>query len=309
MRITQTFLSLLGLFFVQQSLALDLDEAVLAASVEIYNGDAVEFKDIIGKKPIYLKFWASWCGTCLEQMNHLQDTYQEYTDDLEILSVNIWMNETEEMLEATEKEFGLTVPIAVDRTGEVARAFDFIATPYHVLIDRDGEVVHRGHKADDDLDRKIEILAAREKSDLPTMALTSAGGKTVDISGESGEVSVLFFTAAWCDWYLKDSRPSMSRACVQAQKSMNKVHELLPDLDMLGVVSRSWTGENELQEYIEKYAVKHPIAIDETNDAFFALKVKTFPTMVVMKNGTEVYRTSKLDSADYLTGRIRQFTN
>lgn len=309
MRITQTFLSLLGLFFVQQSLALDLDEAVLGAPVEIYKGDAVEFKDIIGKKPIYLKFWASWCGTCLEQMNHLQDTYQEYTDDLEILSVNIWMNETEEMLEATETEFGLTVPIAVDRTGEVARAFDVIATPYHVLIDRDGDIVHRGHKADNNLDRKIEILAAREKSDLPTIALTPAGGKTVDIFGESGEVSVLFFTAAWCDWYLKDSRPSMSRACVQAQRSMNKVHELLPDLDMLGVASRSWTGEDELQEYIEKYAVKHPIAIDETNDAFFALKVNTFPTMVVMKNGKEVYRTSTLDSVNYVTARIRQYTD
>lgn len=309
MRIIQTFFSVLGLFFVQLSAALDLDEAALVRPVEIYNGEVVDFIDLIGKKPIYLKFWASWCSTCREQMNHLQETYQQHTDDLEIISVNIWINESEEMLDATENEFGLTVPIAIDRNGDIARAFDLRATPYHVLIDRDGDVVHRGHKADDDLDRKIEILSAREESDLPTIALTPAGGESMDITSGSEEVSVLYFTATWCDWYLEDSRPSMSKACGQAQESMNKVHELLPDLNMLGFASRLWTGQNELQGYIEKYSVKHPIAIDESNDAFFALNIKSFPTMVVMKNGQEVYRTSKLDSVDYLIGRIQQFAN
>lgn len=306
MKTIQKFLFVLAVFYVQNSLAFDLDESILRTPIEIYDGETIELKSLVGKKPIYLKFWASWCVSCREQMPHLQHTYQEHNDEVEILSVNIWINETEEMLQDTKEEFGLSVPIAIDRTGKLAQAFELIGTPYHILIDRDGDVVHKGYKADKDLDRKIELLAAREKSDLPKIALTPAGGKSVDITDRSEDVSVLFFTATWCDWYLKESRPSMSEACIQAQKNMNQVHELLPEISILGIVSRLWTGEKELQEYVDKYAIKHPIAVDVTNDAFLALNVKNFPTMVVMKNGEEIFRTSRLDSVERITGIIQQ---
>jgi len=305
-RIAQTFLLLPGLFLVQESLALGVDRSLLEVPIEVHNGEAVKLKDLVGEKPIYLKFWASWCVPCREQMPHLENIYQDYNGDLEIVSVNIWINESEEALEATKKEFGLTVPIAIDRRGELAQAFDFIGTPYHVLIDRDGDIVHTGHEADAEFDQKIELLAARAKSSLPKIALTPTGAMTVNIAEKSEGVSVLFFSATWCDWYLKESRPLMSAACIQAQQNMNEVHNLYPDINMLGVVSRLWTGETELHEYVEKYAITHPIAIDESNDAFFALNVRTVPVIVVMKDGEEVLRTSKLDSVREIAETIQR---
>ncbi len=304
MKSIQKFLFVLAIFYVQHSLAFGLDESILKTPIEIYDGESIELESLVGKKPIYLKFWASWCVPCREQMPHLQHTYQEYKDEVEILSVNIWFNESKKMLQATKEEFGLSVPIAIDRSGKLAQEFEFVGTPYHVLIDRDGDVVHQGYEADKDLDRKIEILAAREKADLPKIALTPADGKPIDITDRSEDVSVLFFTTTWCDWYLKESRPAMSEACILAQKNMNQVHKLLPETSILGIVSRLWTGEKELQEYVDKYAIKHPIAVDVTNDAFLALNVKNFPIMIVMKNGEEVFRTSKLDSVKRITQRI-----
>ncbi len=216
MRIFQTFLLVLGLCFVQQSPALGIDGSVLEVPIKIHNGEAVKLNDLIGKKPIYLKFRASWCVPCREQMPHLENIYQDYGDALEIISVNIWINETEQALSATRGEFGLTVPIAIDKDGALVQAFDFTGTPYHILIDRHGDIVHKGRRADSELDRKIEMLAARQNADLPAIALAPAESETVNIASTPEGVSVLFFMATWCDWYLKDSRPLMSNACIQA---------------------------------------------------------------------------------------------
>ncbi len=87
---------------------------------------------------------------------------------------------------------------------------------------------------------------------------------------------------------------------------MNQVHKLLPDITLLGVASRLWTGEKKLQEYVEKYEVAHPFKIDESNSAFLALEITTFPTIVVMNNGKEVLRTSDSDSVNDVTAMIRR---
>lgn len=305
MKIFRTSAVLLCLFLAQSALALGLDASLLKIPIELHGGGVIKLEDIVGKKPIYLKFWASWCVPCREQMPHLESVYRKYGNDLEVVSVNIWINETDEAIAATVKEFGLTVPIAIDARGELAQAFEFIGTPYHILIDRDGDIVHKGYEADSDIDRKIELLATRESPDLATVVLTPTGSNSAFTLDQSDDVSVLFFTATWCDWYLEESRPSMSKACIEAQRTVNQLHALQPDLKLHGVATRLWTGEQELQDYIERYAITYPLVIDATNGAFFELNVKTVPTLIVMKNGKEISRTSDFRSATDIAEFVR----
>lgn len=304
MKTIRTFSLLFILLFSQPSAAVGIEQSLLELPIEIHNGQPIKLKDMIGKKPTYLKFWASWCVPCREQMPHLEKTYREFGEDINIVSVNIWINESVEAVAATRQEFGLTVPVALDKSGELAQAFNFIATPYHILLDDEGEIVHQGHQADADLDQKIALLAMGGQSDLPVIALESSGADAIDFADPDEDFAVLFFTATWCDWYLEESRPSMSQACVQAQRIMNEVHEQLPDVKLMGIASRLWTAEAELEEYVAKHDVKHAFVIDKTNDVFFSLKVKTLPTMVIMKHGKEVQRTSNLDSAQNIANLI-----
>ena len=48
------------------------------------------------KKLVYLKFWATWCQPCREQMPHLQETYESFGDDIEVIAVNIDINDSAE---------------------------------------------------------------------------------------------------------------------------------------------------------------------------------------------------------------------
>ena len=306
MKFPAYLLLILGAVAAAAARAATLDEALLRDPLALHGGGTVQVADLIGEKPIYLKFWATWCGTCLEQMPHLEAVYREFGDDLDILSVNIWINESEAAIRETVQKFGLSVPIAIDREGALARAFNFFGTPYHVLIDGQGEIVHTGHAADDELDRRIGMLAARAGNQLPPVTLRAGGSGEVDFASRYPGVVALYFTATWCDWYLEDSRPAMSRACADAQRTINRVGEMMPELALRGVASPLWTTDKELREYVDKYEIAHAISIDETNDVFFALKVKTVPTLVVLKDGEELLRTSEFGSAEQVAESIRR---
>lgn len=280
--------------------------SVLDNALELYGGGTLELAEKVGDKPIYLKFWASWCGTCMEQMPHLERTYREYQDDLTIISVNIWINESKPTVDATINEFGLTVPVAIDRRGTLSQGFGVLGTPYHVLIDAGGDIVHTGSDASPGLDQKIELLASDSKSGLvPIVPEPTATDTAPSILSTSEDLTLLFFTATWCDWYLEESRPMMSAACVDAQRSINQLYERQPDLEIQGLVTRLWTGEEELDEYTEKYAVPFPMSVDRSNEVFYALNVQSLPTLVVMKDGREVGRTTKLGSVEALAAFLR----
>lgn len=284
-----------------------LPPELLNTPLEVYQGDDILLKDVVGKKPVYLKFWASWCVPCREQMPHLEHTYQQVKNDIEVVSVNIWINDNEKMIQSTIDEFGLSMPTALDKSGVIAQSVNFIGTPYHILIDEDGDIVHKGHDVTQELDKKIQRLAAKDSSELPAVSISIDDGEPLNIFDNKKPLSVLYFSATWCDWYLKDSRPAMSKKCIAAQKTMNQVAKQLPEIELLGLFTRLWTGEKELSEYAEKYNVEHSVAVDTTNDAFLALGVKELPTLIILKEGKEVFRTTDFESEKALTKTILSF--
>ena len=109
-------------------------------------------------RPIYLKFWATWCGQCRKQMPHLSAIYEKYGDRLDVIAVNPGWNETHELVQKFQQEFKLKVPIALEPLAEVARAFNISVVPYSVLINKKGQIVHKAFGVSGNLDEKIEQL-------------------------------------------------------------------------------------------------------------------------------------------------------
>lgn len=277
--------------------------------LNLLSGDITSLESLRADKPVYLKFWASWCKPCMQEMPHLQDSYVEYADKIQFVAINVDINETREDIKKVIDKFSLTVPIALDTDGALAKAFNFIGTPYHILINRKGEVVHKSYQADETLDRRMKILASQDTNDLPQVSLLDDEGNKTSFNDLSEDNTVLLFTATWCDWYLADTRPQMSEACVQGQKNVNQIFAEHPELPLQGIVSHLWTGPKELKEYVQKYAIKHPIGIDESGDMFFTYGIKQFPTMLILKNGVQVYRTHDLANSADVSKIISKYLN
>ncbi|WP_438865337.1 TlpA family protein disulfide reductase [Neptunicella sp.] len=294
---------LVVLFTPAQASEFDIQQA----QIRLMDASPQTLADYADGKPLYLKFWASWCQPCMQQMPHFQHVQEQYGDQIQVVAVDIDINETRNDIQHVVKQFGLTMPIALDSDHSLAQSLNFVGTPYHILINKQGRVVHSGHEADAKLDRKIQLLAAGSASQLPPILLTDKDGHNSTISLDSEQPTLLFFSATWCDWYLQKTRPAMSQACIVGQQNINQLFAEYPKLNLRGVVNNIWTETKDLNNYIDKYHIQHPISLDDSGDLFFSFGITQIPQLIVIKQGKELLRIKELTDLQHVKQQLAAY--
>jgi peroxiredoxin len=133
--------------------------------LDLVGGGHVRLSELRGQIVI-VNLWASWCPPCRAEMPALERVNQSNRDrGLEILAVNTTFQDSEAGAAEFAQEFGLTFPIALDRTGEVSRSYLLRALPTTFFIDRQGiiqKVVLGGPMSDTTLQTAVEELLASD---------------------------------------------------------------------------------------------------------------------------------------------------
>ena len=129
---------------------------------EVLDGGQIEMAALKGQA-VLVKFWATSCVTCVQQMPDTRDFYETYgPQGLEVIAVAMSYDPIEFVRQFTvSRELPFTV--AVDTDGSVARAFEDVRlTPIAFVIDRQGQVVRRflGNYNKQDMVRTIESALA-----------------------------------------------------------------------------------------------------------------------------------------------------
>lgn len=132
------------------------------------SGESFRLDDFKGKKPVYLKFWATWCHYCKAEMPHLKSLRDTYGEEVEVVTINVGLNDSISNVEYFFKQQGYQLPTIFDQQGALTSMYGVVGTPHHVLIDRDGNVAHRTFLANDTLDQLVESWATHNRQ--------SAGG-------------------------------------------------------------------------------------------------------------------------------------
>lgn len=124
-------------------------------------GETIRLSDLRGQ-PVLVNLWATWCPPCRAEMQTLETVYNDYKDQgFTVLAVNMTSQDDPELIIPFVSERGLTYPILLDETGEVARAYQMKSLPSSFFIDRDGiihEVVIGGPMAEALLRTRIEEI-------------------------------------------------------------------------------------------------------------------------------------------------------
>jgi len=275
--------------------AANIPDNILNMPIKLMNGDTVTLKQFQGKKPVYLKFWASWCQPCLKQMHHFEQVQQQYGDKLQVVGINLAINDNLEMVNKIKQKYKLTMPTAMDNNSALANALYLKGTPYHLLFDKNSNLVHITHKADEILDNKIALINQDQPIEMLANETLTQPTDSNRFKTQRDKTYALFFSATWCDWYFKDSRPEMSQQCIKAQNYIANASESYKELSWQGIISRLWTGAEELTQFKNKYQIQYPINIDSQNQLFYQFKVTTLPTLVIVKNDKIIFRTSSFD--------------
>lgn len=260
----------------------------LAEPIETLAQGPLVLSESIGKKPVYLKFWASWCLPCRDEMPHLQRTYTDLGSAIDVVSVNIFVNESAAQIASIKDKYGLTVPIALDKTGALAQYYNFMGTPFHVVLDASGRRVYQSHQADEKLDQTLRALADNPSQKLA--ALDDQSTRPPQDNSEAGYSGLLYLSATWCDWYLNETHPAMAKNCIQSQTVVQALVDQFPKLAFEAKVSRLWTESKDVAEYRAKYAIDYPVTIDTDNTTFLQFRVNQFPTLLLVDNGKVIFR-------------------
>lgn len=96
------------------------------------------------KKAVVINFWFINCGPCKMEFPYLQQAYEEYQDDIEVIAVNP-VDGTDDTIAAFQKDMELTFPMAVCDE-KWAQHMELTAYPTTVVIDRYGTIgmIHKG---------------------------------------------------------------------------------------------------------------------------------------------------------------------
>jgi peroxiredoxin len=119
-----------------------------------------------GKHMVLISFWATWCGSCIDEFADFQDTFLMYkVRDFELITVSANMpDEKDGVLRMLEKKHATSrnLLFASNDTAALQAAFDPTwesAVPYTVLLDPNGTVLYKKLGSVDILELRRTILA------------------------------------------------------------------------------------------------------------------------------------------------------
>lgn len=239
-------------------------------------------------KPVYIKMWATWCQPCMQQMPHFQHLFQQFGDKVNFVAVNIDMNEEPGAIQHVIDKFGLTMPVWRDVEGKLAVNLGLVGTPFSVLLNRSGEQVYNTHESDQALDGFLARLAQGQQLPPTSNAAISAAQQQQLLAPFLSGEHYLFFSATWCDWYLKESRPAMSQTCQHAQQQLNTLGTALGQKPLQTIVNHLWTDDKAVAEFKTLYQLQGPVQIDQNGVLFQHFNIRNIPVLLQVRDGKVV---------------------
>jgi peroxiredoxin len=124
-------------------------------------GETIKLSDLRGQA-VLVNLWATWCPPCRAEMQSIQKIYEEYRDEgFTVLAVNMTYQDDALAVVPFVKEQGLSFPILLDETGDMANAYELRSLPSSYFIRRDGiinEIVIGGPMSEALLRTRIEAI-------------------------------------------------------------------------------------------------------------------------------------------------------
>ena len=106
----------------------------------MFSGQTIALKDLKGKTPVVINFWASWCPPCREEAPTLSKVSKLYEGRVKF--IGIVTNDSQADALSFMKEFGITYDNGIDYYG-IASKYGITGIPETFWIDKQGQIV--GH--------------------------------------------------------------------------------------------------------------------------------------------------------------------
>lgn len=142
-----------------QDLGIPLGSAAPAAAVQTLDGKPANLDRWIGKTPVLLEFWATWCPNCKELEPAMTAAARKYGGRVKFVAVAVSVNQSAERVRRHLASHPMPLEFVYDADGNATGEYEVPATSYVVVIDRAGKVVYTGLGAEQDLEAALRKVA------------------------------------------------------------------------------------------------------------------------------------------------------
>jgi thiol-disulfide isomerase/thioredoxin len=114
------------------------------AVAETLDGKPANLDQWIGKEPVFIEFWATWCAQCKQLEPQVIALQKQYAGKVRFVHVAISANQSSELVKRYVASHSLHGEHLYDRKGFATDAYEVPTTSYVVVVNAKGTVVYTG---------------------------------------------------------------------------------------------------------------------------------------------------------------------
>jgi thiol-disulfide isomerase/thioredoxin len=128
-----------------------------AVELEDLDGNTVNLSSWVGRKPVLIQFWATWCPTCAGLQPRFEAVRRQHGDAVEIIYVAVGVNQNPRTIRRHLDGRPLPGRVLFDARGRATRAYMAPTTSYVVVLDASGRVVYTGVGDNQDIGAAVAL--------------------------------------------------------------------------------------------------------------------------------------------------------
>jgi peroxiredoxin len=129
-------------------------------TVDDLDGKPVDLGQWIGKQPVLLEFWATWCPNCEELLPRLKEAWKTYGQQVQFIGVNVTVNQKPDRVRRYMAEHDIPFLVLFDDRATSIKAYQAPATSYFVIVDAAGKVSYTGLGVDQQFEAALQAVTS-----------------------------------------------------------------------------------------------------------------------------------------------------
>lgn len=118
---------------------------------ETLDGKPADLSALIGKEPLFIEFWATWCSNCKQLEPQVLSLQKQYAGRVRFIGVAVSANQSPALVKRYISVHGLKGEQLYDRKGFATDAYEVPTTSFVVVVNAKGIIVYTGTGGKQDL--------------------------------------------------------------------------------------------------------------------------------------------------------------
>lgn len=123
--------------------------------VETLDGAPTSLAAYIGKEPLLIEVWATWCENCEQLAPKILAAKKKYDGKVRFIGLAVSFNQSAQRVKLHMQKHGFDVETFYDRKGEADAVYGVKATSTVIAVDKSGKIVYAGAGGDQDIDAAV----------------------------------------------------------------------------------------------------------------------------------------------------------